>query len=82
MRLWYGRFAELEPDGGYFYLCPRCYERLIEPHAGEIIQRLVEQHPFLRRGEAAHYHAESPATPPPPARELPRPVQEPSPPTP
>lgn len=57
MRLWFARWAELPADGGYFYLCPRCYEALIEPHAEEIIQRLVEQHPFLRREKADHYQA-------------------------
>jgi hypothetical protein len=58
MRLWYARWAELTPDGGYFYLCPACYAQLIEPHADEIIKRLVEQHPFLHRGVSEHYRAQ------------------------
>lgn len=61
MSLWFARFAELPAGGGYFYLCPRCYGRLIEPHAEEIIQRLVEQHPFLHsRTPVRHYQAEGP----------------------
>lgn len=60
MSLWFGRWADLPADSGYFYLCPRCYGRLIEPHAEEIIQRLVEQHPFLHsRTPVRHYQAEA-----------------------
>ena len=65
MGLWFARYAELPVAGGYFYLCPRCYGRLIEPHAEEIIHRLVEQHPFLHsRTPVRHYQAEGLATGP------------------
>jgi hypothetical protein len=66
MGLWYARYAQLPADGGYFYLCPRCYERLIEPWSEEIVQRLVEQHPFLhRQGHSEHYHSDPEAGDPP-----------------
>jgi hypothetical protein len=53
MAIWFGRLAGLPSDGGYFYLCPACYARTIEPHVGDVVSRLVEQHPFLHRLAAA-----------------------------
>lgn len=32
MTLWYGAFADVPLHGGYFYLCPPCYETCIVPH--------------------------------------------------
>jgi hypothetical protein len=32
MTLWYGAFAGVPLHGGYFYLCPACYEQCIVPH--------------------------------------------------
>lgn len=31
MTLWYGVFAGVPLHGGYFYLCPTCYEQCIVP---------------------------------------------------
>jgi len=54
MTLWFGRYASLPADSGYFYLCPECYGRYVEPHMNEVLNRLVEQHPFLHRLRAGH----------------------------
>lgn len=31
MTFWYGALADLPPEGGYFYLCPACYNTCIPP---------------------------------------------------
>jgi hypothetical protein len=31
MTLWFGHYAGVPFDHGYFYLCPRCYTRYIPP---------------------------------------------------
>jgi hypothetical protein len=31
MTLWFGHYAGVPYDHGYFYLCPRCYTRYIPP---------------------------------------------------
>jgi hypothetical protein len=31
MSLWFAARAGIPPDHGYFYLCPACYRRLIDP---------------------------------------------------
>ena len=54
MALWFGRLAGLPSDGGYFYLCPSCYAQHVEPHLPEVLDRLVEQHPFLHRLRGDH----------------------------
>jgi hypothetical protein len=72
MALWFGRHAGLPADGGYFYLCPSCYERQIEPHLEDVVDRLVEQHPFLHRLRAGH-EPPHPETPPRQAGALPVP---------
>jgi hypothetical protein len=41
MTLWFGRFAELPVDHGYFYLCPACYARFIAPHFAPVVQQLT-----------------------------------------
>jgi hypothetical protein len=45
MTLWFGRFAELPLQGGYFYLCPRCYQQFIAPHLPPILRQLQEDDP-------------------------------------
>ena len=32
MALWFGTLLEHHVEGGYFYLCPTCYDTLIVPH--------------------------------------------------
>jgi hypothetical protein len=60
MGLWFGQYAGLRPDaGGYFYLCPACYQHCIAPHSAEVMQRLTEAHP-------ARNPASRPLEPPPP----------------
>ena len=54
MALWFGRCAGLPSDGGYFYLCPSCYAEHVEPNLEEVLNRLVEQHPFLHRLRGDH----------------------------
>jgi hypothetical protein len=52
MTLWFGQYAGIAPEGGYFYLCPSCYQRFISPHAREIAHRLAEHHPTIRRASS------------------------------
>ena len=59
MSLWFGQYAGLRPEGGYFYLCPACYQHCIEPHAAEVMQRLTDAHP-------ARNATSRPLEPPPP----------------
>jgi len=54
MALWFGRHAGVPSDGGYFYLCPSCYAEHVEPNLEEVLNRLVEQHPFLHRLRPDH----------------------------
>lgn len=81
MALWFARHAGLPADGGYFYLCPTCYAREIEPHLEDVVNRLVEQHPFLHRlraGHEPHHHlVQPPASPPRQAGALPAPLDPP-----
>jgi hypothetical protein len=64
MTLWFGRLADLPLHGGYFYLCPACYEQLIAPHLAPVVESLVAR----QRDDA-----DEPGTADPPAnRELPR----------
>ncbi len=35
MTLWFGRYVGIEPDHGYFYLCPECFQAQVEPHLEE-----------------------------------------------
>jgi hypothetical protein len=44
MTLWFGRFADVTLDGGYFYLCPACYGECIAPHFAPVVETLIEQH--------------------------------------
>jgi hypothetical protein len=44
MSLWFGRFADVAPDGGYFYLCPSCYEDCVAPHFAPVVDRLTGRH--------------------------------------
>lgn len=46
MTLWYGAFAGVPLHGGYFYLCPACYEQCIVPH--------LETHPEAAAEEPPH----------------------------
>lgn len=54
MTHWFGKYAEVPPEGGYFYLCPSCHERLIDPFLEEIRHRLASEHPAVRRLELPH----------------------------
>jgi hypothetical protein len=49
MTLWFGRFLELPLEGGYFYLCPACYDAVVAPHLEDVRQQVLEVHPHLRR---------------------------------
>lgn len=60
MTLWFGPPAGLLAEGGYFYLCPSCYQAYITPHIEEILHRLTEHHPVGHR----------PGTEPPPDPEI------------
>jgi hypothetical protein len=44
MTLWFARFADLPLHGGYFYLCPQCYEERIAPHLAPVVESLVARH--------------------------------------
>ncbi len=35
MTLWYGHYVGIEPDHGYFYLCPGCFGARVEPFLEE-----------------------------------------------
>jgi hypothetical protein len=48
MSLWFGHYAGLRAEPGYFYLCPACYQNCIAPHASDIMHRLTENHPVRR----------------------------------
>jgi hypothetical protein len=48
MSLWFGPYAGVRPEPGYFYLCPNCYQSCIGPHLGEVLHRLTEAHPARR----------------------------------
>lgn len=48
MTLWFGSFVELEPDHGYFYLCPSCYRTYVAEHLEEVQDRLARLHPSTR----------------------------------
>ncbi len=49
MTLWFGPLVELEPDHGYFYLCPECHDELIVPELERIQNRILELHPAAQR---------------------------------
>ncbi len=53
MSHWFAAPAGLTLDGGYFYLCPRCFNETIAPGLEELLDKLRE-------------HLPSPAPPPPP----------------
>ena len=53
MTFWFGRYAEVPMESGYFYLCPRCHERMIDPHLREIRHRLAAEHPAPPRRQDA-----------------------------
>lgn len=44
MSAWFAPLAELAVEPSYFYLCPSCHTRLIEPHLDDVLRRL----PMLR----------------------------------
>jgi hypothetical protein len=45
MTLWFGSYVDLEPDHGYFYLCPSCYEARIAENLEEVQETLARLHP-------------------------------------
>lgn len=51
MTYWFGRYADLPIESGYFYLCPRCHERLIDPHLADIRHKLASEHPAVHKLE-------------------------------
>jgi len=55
MTLWFGPYADVAPDQGYFHLCPRCYRRFVHPHLEKVQGRLAELHPAA----AAHLEREA-----------------------
>jgi hypothetical protein len=46
MTLWFGPFVDLQPDYGYFHLCPTCYRIHVRPHMDRVQGRLAELHPL------------------------------------
>jgi len=32
MTVFFGVYVELSPEPGYFYLCPKCFRKDVEPH--------------------------------------------------
>lgn len=54
MTHWFGRYAEVPPGSSYFYLCPGCHERLIDPYLEEIRHKLASEHPAVHRLELPH----------------------------
>lgn len=47
MTLWFGPFVDMEPSHGYFYLCPDCYGRFVEPEIEEVQGKLAHLHPTV-----------------------------------
>ncbi len=45
MSRWFALPAGLQLEGGYFYLCPRCFDATIAPDLEDILDRLREHHP-------------------------------------
>lgn len=45
MSRWFAAPAGLPLEGGYFYLCPNCFQELIEPHLEELLDLLREHQP-------------------------------------
>lgn len=54
MNHWFGRYAGIPPEGGYFYLCPKCHARLVDPWLEEIRHKLASEHPAVRPHELQH----------------------------
>ncbi len=53
MSLWFASPAGLAIEGGYFYLCPPCFDATIAPDLENILDRLREHHPAPGAAEAA-----------------------------
>jgi hypothetical protein len=66
MTLWFGRFAGVDPDGGYFYLCPSCYEHCIAPHFAPVVDKLARRHTHMDGDDAGNGSAHDDPDPPPP----------------
>lgn len=43
MSRWFALPAGLPLEGGYFYLCPACFDELIQPHWEQIVDGLLER---------------------------------------
>ena len=65
MSRWFAAPAGLALVGGYFYLCPSCFEELIQPHQDELLDVLREHHPAPR--PTAHPDQPDPPAGTPPA---------------
>jgi len=63
MSRWFGLPAGLAIEGGYFYLCPRCFDTTIAPDLDDILDRLREHHPAPGTAEPPASTAESTETP-------------------
>ncbi len=66
MSRWFAAHAGLALEGGYFYLCPACYDERIEPEY-EAILRAIQEHQKpdrLASHEPADAAAIAPAVPP------------------
>ncbi len=53
MKVFFGHLLELPADPGYFYLCPACYDELIEPVLPEVLERLRPPGTAPAPGDAA-----------------------------
>ncbi len=50
LTVWFGPLAGLAAEPGYFYLCPRCYGRVVAPHLEAVRERLGVAHPGVEPG--------------------------------
>ncbi len=55
MSHWFASPAGLALEGGYFYLCPRCFDETIAPGLDEILDKLREHLPAPPTTAAAGY---------------------------
>jgi hypothetical protein len=65
MSRWFALPAGLELEGGYFYLCPRCFDATIAPDLEDILDRLREHHPAPGPAPSPEHRAESAEKSPP-----------------
>src|SRR5512135_2908222 len=72
MSRWFAAPAGLALESGYFYLCPACFDEIIQPRWELILDGLLErQRPPQVPARGAEGHAETPEAAPGPASLLP-----------